>query len=143
MSKPETRAQLGERLDLMVRQGSTLGPYRHMLTQGGAPLDLTGCTVRAKIRPTVPGPAVDACGRPIKPEPEIVEMRVVIAADPTMGFYDFGLAAEETAKLGAGETPNSPESIHQWDSELVLADGRVVPLYYGRIHVAWEVGADG
>lgn len=138
MSKPETRAQLGDRLDLMVRQGATLGPYRHMLTRGGEPFDLTGCTVRARVEVTQPEPAPTPCGTS-EPQLVAVEMKVVIAADPTMGFYDFGLPAEVTSDLPAGDTLNSPESIHRWTSELVLADGRVVPLYYGRLHVAREV----
>ena len=142
MSTNMTKSQLGTRLDLQVRQGSTLGPYRHQLTQaGGVPFDLTGCTVRAKVRPAataIPVTCINGDTGVVEPV-ELIEMRVVIAADPTLGFYDFGLAAEITGAMVAGENMNSPESLYLWDSELVLADGRVVPLYYGRLMLQPEV----
>lgn len=129
MSKPQTLSNIGTRLDLQVRQGSTLGPYRHILKRGstGELLDLTGCQVRAQVRRTPASPEVAAT----------FEIRV--AADPTVGYYDFWLPADVTEAMEVGEQMGSPESVYVWDSELELPDGRVVPLYYGALRLQPEV----
>ena len=41
----------GERLDLIVRQGATLGPHTVTLTNpDGSAVNLTGCTIQGQVR---------------------------------------------------------------------------------------------
>lgn len=113
--------QVGERLDLTVRQGSTLGPIRHQLAdQADNPIDLTGCIVRGQVRKTALATEVTA------------NLVITYAPDRTDGWYTFGLPASVTENIIAGASANAPESTYVWDSELVLADGvTVIPLYHG------------
>lgn len=124
--------QVGERLDLTIRQGSTLGPIRHALAdQDDAPIDLTGCIVRGQVRKTALATEV------------IADFVVAMAPDPTEGWYMFGLPADVTEGIVAGLSANAPESTYAWDSELVLADGvTVIPLYYGAFRLPAEVTRD-
>lgn len=131
-AKVPTLKQLGSRLDIEVRQGSTLGPYRNTLLRQidentQQPFDLTGCEVRAYVR------------KNLTDEEEVARFWIQIAADPTQGYFDFGLAASVTAALTVGPTIGSPESVYLWDCEVELADGRVVPLNYGALRIQAEV----
>lgn len=41
----------GERLDLIARQGATLGPFVVTLTNpDNSPVNITGCTIRGLVR---------------------------------------------------------------------------------------------
>lgn len=120
--------QVGEKLDLTIRQGSTLGPIRHTLKDAaGAPIDLTGYTVRASVRKT--------------PKATEVAAVFVITMAPTLadGWYEFSIPDEVTGGLTVGELLSSPESAYAWDSELETPDGRVIPLFFGVFRVQPEV----
>lgn len=46
-----TLGYIGEKLDLLVRQGATLGPFAVTLTNpDNTPVNLTGATLRAHLR---------------------------------------------------------------------------------------------
>ena len=128
MSKPQTLTNIGTRLDLVVRQGSTLGPYRHKLTKAdGTPFDLNGCTIRGQVR------------RTFSSEKDVVSFLISMADDPTQGYYEFELTADQTRDMAVGDALNSPESTYVWDSELELPGGRIIPLYYGQLRLHPEV----
>lgn len=131
-TKVPTLRQLGSRLDIEVRQGSTLGPYRNTLLRQidettQEPFDLTGCKVRAYVR------------KNLTDVEEVARFWIQIAADPMLGYFDFGLAASVTAELTASGSLASPESTYLWDCEVELPDGRVIPLNYGALRIQAEV----
>lgn len=126
-----TIEQVGERLDLTVRQGSTLGPFLHELTYNdGTPFDLTGCIVRGQVRKTALSTEV------------IANFVITMAPDLTEGWYTFEIPATVTETIVAGASANAPESSYVWDSEMQLPGGRVVPLYYGAFRLPAEVTRD-
>lgn len=46
-----TLGYIGEKLDLLVKQGSTLGPFKvTLLNADQTPVNLTGCTIRGHVR---------------------------------------------------------------------------------------------
>lgn len=114
-----TISQIGERLDLNVRQGVTLGPIRHALENPDlSPLDFTGATVRGTIRKTA-----TEYGEPL------ADLVVVFPVDRTLGYYDFGIPAEITETLPV--EPGELSATYYWDSEMVDSLGRVLPFFYG------------
>ena len=118
---------IGEKLDLLVKQGSTLGPFRvTLLNADQTPVNLTGCTVRGHVRKK----ALSA---------DIAALFAVSITEATAGKFEFGLPDEITAAIPAGETLKDPLSLYVWDMELEDALGRVMPLYYGDCKVFREV----
>lgn len=122
-----TLGSIGEKLDLLVKQGSTLGPFNaSMKNPDGSPVNMTGMTLRAQIRRTGLSTTV-------------VASIPVTVTNPTLGQYTFGLSDEATAAIPAGETLKDPASKYVWDMELEDAAGNVMPLYYGDCKVFREV----
>lgn len=118
---------IGEKLDLLVKQGSTLGPFRVTLRNiDGTAVNLVGCTVRGHVRKK----ALDIA---------LVATLTINVTEPANGKFDFGLPDEITATIPAGETLKDALSLYVWDMELEDASGRVVPLYYGDCKVFREV----
>lgn len=123
-----TISQVGDRLDLVVRQGSTLGPLTFtMHNPDDTPVDLTGCTISASVRKTA-----NAYGAPA------ATPVMTIDADPTLGKFVMTIDDEITAAIPAGEFVSSPESEYYWDAEMQDSAGRVLPLYYGVFRVQPE-----
>lgn len=120
-----TISQRGERLDLEVRQGSTLGPIRHTIYQpdGVTPMDLTGCTVLATVRKTAREPGVPQA-----------TFTIVMASNRLLGYYDMSIPDEITATMDV----TADEVTFYWDSELIDALGRVIPMFYGNFRVFAE-----
>lgn len=118
---------IGEKLDLVIRQGATLGPFPATMTyaDGVTPYDLTGATIRGQIRKR----ALDT---------EVVENIQVDINAPSEGQYKFGLDAATTGGMTAGESMGDAASKYVWDLELELADGTIIPLYYGNVAVFRE-----
>lgn len=111
----------GERLDLKIRQGATFGPISaSMLNPDGTPVDLTGCTLTAKIRRR----ALDVA---------VVKTIPVTITDAANGEYEFGLTDDETAAITAGERIHDQSSKYVWAMDLVDSAGRTIPLYYGQV----------
>lgn len=116
----------GERLDLRIRQGATLGSFlAQMLNPNGSPVDLTGCTIRGQIRKTGLANSITAA----------IECTIT---DPLDGRYEFGLPDEITTGIPAGESITDDESQYVWDLELEDSIGRVIPLYHGSVNVLRE-----
>lgn len=118
----------GARLDLLIKQGATLGPNTMTLNDGaGAPLNLTGCTVKAEIRKTANAPTADATA-------------VCAVVGAAGGIVTWEFPAAETANITCDPVDETAEaSQYVWDMELHYASGRVVPLLYGNVSVYREV----
>lgn len=122
---------IGERLDIIVRQGTNLGPYLVTLTdKNGSPIDLTGCTIQGQVRKN----ALDQ-GEPV------AEFEVVYT-DRTAGQFSFGMGHAITALIPAGEFQKDEASQYKWDMELQDSQGRKIPLYYGTFENFREVTRD-
>jgi hypothetical protein len=117
----------GEKLNLQIRQGATLGPFSAtMKNADGSAVNLTNCTIRGKIRKTALSATVTAT----------LDCSITNAA---AGQYQFGLTDEVTAAITCGEKLTDKASQYVWDLELEDSTGRVVPLYYGDCLVLREV----
>ena len=118
----------GERLDLPVRQGATLGPFSVELTNpDNSPVNLTGCLIRGQVRKN----ALDL-GAPLA-------SFTVVITEAVAGKFSFEIPFAETELIPAGEFQKSEDSIYQWDMELVDASNRITPLYYGEYENFREV----
>ncbi len=138
-----TIGSIGERLDLLIRQGANFGPVRFTMTSPDGslfpastdtpvpesafvPVDLTGCTIRGQIRKK-PG------------DTDVAAALSVTVTDAPAGRYELSLSAATTAGLTAGANARAPESTYVWDLELVDSGGAVIPLYWGSVQVHREV----
>ena len=112
-------AQIGERLDIQVRRGVTVGPYKHTFKKAdGSIFDLTGCTVSGQVRSDD-------------------ELQTLLATftvnmpNPQEGWYTFEIPADETVDI--------PPGTYKFDTEMLMADGSVVPVFYGVFSLTVEV----
>ena len=120
----------GERLDLLARQGATLGPFIVTLQNpDNSPINLTGCVIRGQVRKN----ALDN---------ELVASFTVVMIDVLQGKFSFEIPFAETAIIPAGEFPKDPNSLYQWDMELLDSANRLTPLYYGVYENFREVTRD-
>lgn len=118
----------GERLDLLVRQGATLGPHVVTLTNpDNTPVNLTGCIIQGQVRKN----ALDT-GAP-------VATFVINYIDLLLGKFSFEIPHTITALIPAGEFQKDDESQYQWDMELLDSQNRIIPLYYGNFENFREV----
>lgn len=126
MANP-TIGYIGERLDIIIRQGGTFGPHEVTLSNpDGSPVDLTGCLLRGQIRHESADTGV-LC---------VIDFTITA---PAAGKFTMGIADETTATLPCGPTVKDSLSVHVWDAELEDTTGRVIPLYYGDAKVFREV----
>ncbi len=118
----------GAALDLLIRQGATVGPNSCTLKDGtGDPIDITGATVRAQIRLTPDAVTAAATA-------------VCTLVTPAAGVFTWHFTAAETTALTCSVIDeNEPESLYYWDMELLKADATVVPLLYGDVRVFREI----
>lgn len=115
----------GENLDLLIRQGATLGPI-HMLLEGddGSPLNLTGCTLVAQISKTPDGPLIAGAS---------ATFNIINAAG---GEAEFTFPAAATALLEADpDSETAAASTYVWGMDLIKADTSVEALLYGTVNV--------
>lgn len=117
----------GAALDLLIRQGATVGPHTVTYTEDGVAVDITGATVRAQIRllpSSVTAAATATC----------------TLVTPASGIFTFEFSDTETAAMTCSIVDeNEPESLYYWDMEIEFASGRIVPLMYGDVRVFREV----
>ena len=121
---------IGEKQDLLVRQGATFGEIRATMTNpDSTPVNLTGCIIRGKVRKN----ALDV---------DVVCDLDVTITQPLLGKFEYGLSADKTTLIKAGESITDKASKYVWDLELEDSLGRVTALYYGQINVFREVTHD-
>ena len=123
----------GAEMDLMIRQGATLGPiYVWMEDADNSPMDITGAVVRAHIR--------RRADRSLVPGAEAV----IELTDAPNGAFTWEFAAADTANLDADPSSADAElSRYYWDMEIEFSDGRVVPLCHGAVRVYREITREG
>lgn len=119
----------GQEVDLLIRQGATLGPIACRLTNPNAtPMNLTGATIRAQIRKTASSAASTGAAA------------VCTITNAANGEFTYEFTTAATTALVADEvSEEAPASIYTWDMELEDASGRVTPLVYGKVNVFREV----
>jgi len=118
----------GAQLDLLVRQGGTLGPNSTTLKDGsGTPINITGALLRAQIRKTPDAATVSATA-------------VTAIVSGPAGTFTWEFTEAETAALTCSVTDElQSESLYVWDMEIEYTDGRIQPLLYGDVRVFREV----
>lgn len=122
-----TIGSLGEKLDLVIRQGASFGPYQVTVKNpDDTPVDLTGQIIEGQIRRN----ALDATA---------AATFTVSVVDAAAGEFSFELTSADTAALVAGETLDSVASRYVWDMDMRDPGNRVVPLFYGECKVFREV----
>jgi hypothetical protein len=118
----------GARLDLLLRQGATFGPYEVTLSNPDlSPVNLNGVVFRSQIRRT----PTSIFGEAIAP--------VFTYVNRPLGIFTFQFTAEDTATLAPGIDEDAPESLYYWDLEMEDAFGRVFPVLYGDVKVFREI----
>ena len=118
----------GGNLDLLIRQGATLGPnVTQIKDRAGVAIDITGATIRSEIRKTPDAIAVDATA-------------VCTITDAANGTFTWSFTAAETKLLDADPVDEQqPLSKYVWDMEIQYVGGRIQPLMYGDVRVFREV----
>jgi hypothetical protein len=115
----------GDKLNLLIRQGTTFGPVRcRMKSPGDAPVDLTGAVVRAAMRKSYSS--------------NTDYQFVCTITEPEDGRFEFMMTDEVSATIPCGPNVNDPASTYVWDMEIEYTDGSVKPLMYGTAKVAGE-----
>jgi len=126
INRINTIQQLGDRVDLEVRQGSTLGPVRCILTDDSltpVPIDLTGYTITGMVRRNYGDPLPAAV------------MEVTFIGALTDGIFEFTIPALITVAMPS----EHPFASYLWDMEMTHTSGLVIPLYYGQLRLYPEV----
>lgn len=125
----ETLGTKGGELNLLIRQGATLGPFNTtVLEQDGTPIDLTGGEVRAEIRKTAFSP------------PLAYVTFTFTLTDPSNGVFTWELADTVTEQIPCDEdSETAADSTYVWDLEVETAGGKVYPVFYGVVNVFREV----
>lgn len=117
---------IGDKVDLLIRQGATFGPYWiEIVDEAGAPIDLTGCVVKASMRKEI-GDAVPAA-------------EFTIGYNALEGKFSYMLTKAVTSALVAGATVKDPVGKNFWDCEITWLDGSVSPICYGDATVFREI----
>lgn len=121
-----TLGTYGAEINLKIRQGCT---FRRTITykvKDGAAIDITGATVRAKLRKTRLSSTVAATF-------------TCTITNATAGQFEILLTDEQTAAITAGEKPTELTSRYQWDCEIEWPNGDVTPIAFGSVNVLTEV----
>lgn len=128
MTAPQVGTK-GAKLNLLVRQGATTGPFTMLVrdSEGGPPINLTGCEIRSEIRKT--------------PDDGVVAATAVVdVIDTVQGAVKWYFSPDDTREMEASPIDETePESRYVWDMELEFPDGRIIPLLYGNVGVFREV----
>lgn len=111
---------IGNKLDLQFRQGTTFGPYQLTLkNQDATPVDLTGCSIAGTVSKTH------------SVFPLTVDILFVVT-DAVNGVVAMSITKENTALL-KGNPDSNPEYVY--DTTLTFSDGTAEPLFYGEVYV--------
>lgn len=112
---------IGGRLDLLVRQNTTLGPFTATVRDGaGALVNLTGCTFAGKILDKASGATINF---------------VFSTPNLAIGQVTFSAAPATTAGLSA-VSRKTPSALYEYIIDVTFPDTRVETLLYGDILTA-------
>lgn len=119
-----TAGSKGKRMDLLLKQGATWGPYNGLLKRGdGTPIDLTGATMAWNLRKEADSPTIAGSA-------------TFVIAPGTTGAFSVQFTPVTTAALTCSPIDeNEPESRYVHDWEVTLASTQVIPLAYGEAGV--------
>ena len=122
-----TLGSIGEKVDLLIKQGATFGQHILELTDPltNQPLNLLGASLRGTMRKEFGGPVVATFATPI--------------LDAAGGKAGLSLDAITTAALTCGPTIKDPASQYVWDLEMTDTLARVIPIMYGDVKVFRDV----
>ncbi|NBQ13106.1 MAG: hypothetical protein EBU31_00485 [Proteobacteria bacterium] len=122
-----TIGDIGQNLDLDIRQGATFGPHTVTLRNpGGLPVNITDWMFRGQVRKTAADATIAAS----------FTFSIVSAMD---GQFTFSIPATATAAITAGDNKLSAASQYVYDIEAQDAAGNVRPIVYGAAFVFREV----
>jgi hypothetical protein len=122
-----TIGNIGDRLDLRIKQGADFGPVVVTLTNpDNSPMDLTGGSVQGMVKKK-PSDATPAA-----------TLRTAIV-DAAAGKCQFWLTHADTLGIKAGAEMTDPQSAYTWDFFFIDSQGRRLPLLYGDALVFREV----
>lgn len=104
------------RYDLEIYKGAT---YRKTawFKQNKQPIDLTGYSAKAQIRPSL--------------NSETLTVELTVEIDLEEGAITMGIEPEITATL--------PQSIQEWDLQVIDPDGIVYYYIYGKVYIIGRV----
>lgn len=117
----------GKRMDLIVKQGSTLAPHlvRLLGKNTGLPQSITGAVIRGSIRRSISATEVFPL--------------VCTVVDGESGYFSFSMAATVTATIPYLGPYYDPANQYVWDLEMQLPSGFVMPVFYGNVKLFGEV----
>ena len=116
---------VGLKLDLKIKQGSSVAIPFKMNDATGAARDLTSYIVRSQIRKNKDAPLTQAFTATI--------------TNYLGGKFVLSLTPAQTSAIPCGETVASASSKYVWDLEMESPTGFVTPLAYGAVVVFPEV----
>lgn len=120
-----TLGKRGDKLDLLIRQGATLGPYKVRIADAvGVPQNLIGTIPRASIRKSYD----DATVYPV----------TAVLTVPEDGQFSMTMTPAETAAIPYLGDLYEEKNEYVWDLELEYPDGKVVPIFWGIVRIAPE-----
>lgn len=116
----------GARCDWRIRQGASYTKDFTYRVKNGPPINLTGCTVRAKIRKTRSTTAA------------AVATFTCTLTNAVAGQFRIVITDEATAAIPCGDTEREAKSKYVWDCEIEFPDGSVKAILYGNVFVLGE-----
>jgi hypothetical protein len=139
-----TIGTIGAKLNLLVRQAMTFGPYLVTVNKldvlPKTPIDLTGCIVSGQLRKVLP---VTVPPLPL-PDPNDVYAIAfdIIVVDALNGKFSFGLSSAKTDQLYPGLSTKDAKGKYEYDIQIKYLDGTIRPLLYGTLTSYREVTRD-
>jgi hypothetical protein len=139
-----TIGTIGAKLNLLVRQAMTFGPYLVTINQldvlPKTPIDLTGCIVSGQLRKALP---VTATPSPL-PDPNDVYAIAfdITIVDALAGKFSFGLSSTKTDQLYPGLSVKDVKGKYEYDIQVKYPDSTIRPLLYGTLTSYREVTRD-
>lgn len=120
-----TLGRRGDKLDLLIRQGATLGPFPvTLVTAEQAPVDLIGAFVRGTVAKDY-----DAIANfPL----------TILVTDAAAGQFQMSMPASMTSTIPYLGDLFEPENQYVWDLEIEFTDGSVMPVFWGTVQLAPE-----
>lgn len=109
---------IGNKLDLLFRQGSSFGPYQITIKNAaGLPINLTGYTFSAKIKKSYSTATTLA---------DII----VTPVNLELGIISISMPSLVTQNIKGNPDKNAD---YIWDMEYTDTNGLVEPLFYGKV----------
>ncbi len=113
---------IGEEVNITIRQGADYEAQFTLEDSNGVTIDLTGRVYTAIMRKTPKSSAITASF-------------VCELTNPTGGVFTMSMSNAVTATIPAGDTLDAQESQYVWEMEMLGADNKIYPVYYGKVSV--------